>query len=65
VSRRSGASEKSLSPGTGAARRGGSDDERGREARRRFGGKRLSADLEGDGAYIEPTTFLSRVIFTT
>jgi hypothetical protein len=38
VSGRSGASEKSLLSGTGAARRGGSDDDGGREARQRFGG---------------------------
>jgi hypothetical protein len=27
------------------------------EEERQFGRKRLSADLEGDGAYIEPPTF--------
>jgi hypothetical protein len=43
--------------GMGATTRGGDDDDGGREERRRFGGKRLSADLEGDRAYIEPPTF--------
>jgi hypothetical protein len=52
ASKKGGVSEKSLSSGTGAARRGGGDDDGGREARQRFGGKRLSADLEGDGALV-------------
>jgi hypothetical protein len=56
VSGRSGASERGLSSGTGAVRIGGGDD-RGREVKRRFGGKRLSVDLEGDGAYIVAPTF--------
>jgi hypothetical protein len=51
------ASEKRGASGTGAARRGGGDDDGGRDARRQFGGKRLSDDLKGDGAYIEPPTF--------
>jgi hypothetical protein len=50
ASEKGGASERSLSSGTGAARRGGGDDDGGREVRRRFGGKWLSADQEGDGA---------------
>jgi hypothetical protein len=57
ASEKGGASERSLSSGTGATRRGGGDDDRGREARRRFGGKWLSVDLKGDRAYIEPPTF--------
>jgi hypothetical protein len=57
ASEKGGASEKSLSSGTGTTRRDGGDDDGGREARRRFGGERLSANLEGYGAYIEPPTF--------
>jgi hypothetical protein len=57
TSEKGSASEKRLSSGTGATRRGGDDDDGEREVRRRFGGKRLSADLEGDEAYIEPLTF--------
>jgi hypothetical protein len=57
ASGRSSASERSLSSGTSAARIGNGDDDGGREAGRRFGGKRLSADLEGDVAYVEPPTF--------
>jgi hypothetical protein len=58
VSEKGSASERSLSSGRGASgtaatRTGGGDDDGGREARWRFGRKRLSADLEGDGAYIE------------
>jgi hypothetical protein len=49
--------EKRGMSGMGATTRGGDDDDGGREERRRFGGKRLSADLEGDRAYIEPPTF--------
>jgi hypothetical protein len=45
--------------GDGATRRGGGDDDRGREARRRFGGKWLSVDLKGDRAYIEPQPFVT------
>jgi hypothetical protein len=43
----------------GASCRGGARQGRARrgEARQRFGGKRVSADLEGDWAYIEPPTF--------
>jgi hypothetical protein len=37
----------------------GGDEDGGREAKRRFWGKRLSADLEGDGAYIEPRPFVT------
>jgi hypothetical protein len=48
------ASEKRGALGTGATRKGGSDDDGGREA---IWGKRLSVDLEGDGAYIKPPTF--------
>jgi hypothetical protein len=40
------------------ARRDSDDDDDGGEERR-FGGKRLSADLEGDGAYIEPQPFVT------
>jgi hypothetical protein len=57
ASGRSGASGRSLTSAMGAVRRGGGDDDGGREARRRFRGKWLSADLEGDGVYIEPPTF--------
>jgi hypothetical protein len=57
VSEKGGVSEKRGALGMGAARRGGDDDDGGREVRQRFGGKRLSADLEGDGAYVEPPTF--------
>jgi hypothetical protein len=42
----------------GMARRDSDDDDDGGEERR-FGGKRLSADLEGDGAYIEPQPFVT------
>jgi hypothetical protein len=64
ASEKGGVSERSLSSGRGAsrtsaARRGDSDDDRGREVRRRFGGKRLSVDLEGDVAYIEPPPFVT------
>jgi hypothetical protein len=55
---RRGASEKRGASGKGAVRR--DDDDDGEERRRRgeeIWGKRLSADLEGDGAYIEPPTF--------
>jgi hypothetical protein len=45
--------------GTGAVRRGGGDNDGGREARRRFGGKRPSAHLEGARAYIEPPPFVT------
>jgi hypothetical protein len=60
ASEKGGTSEMSLlsgrrASGTIATRRGGGDDDRGRETR--FGGKRLNADLEGDKAYIEPPTF--------
>jgi hypothetical protein len=48
------ASEKRGMSGTGAERRSGGDDDGGREAIR---GKQQSADLEGDGTYIEPPTF--------
>jgi hypothetical protein len=37
----------------------GRSENGGREARRRFGGKWLSADLEGDGAYTEPPPFVT------
>jgi hypothetical protein len=57
TSEKGGASGKSLSSGTHAARRGDGDDDAEREARRRFERKRLSADLDGDVAYIEPLTF--------
>jgi hypothetical protein len=51
---RRGAAEKRGASGMGTTRRGGGDDDGGREA---IWGKRISADLEGDGAYIEPPTF--------
>jgi hypothetical protein len=63
------ASERGLFSGRGASgtyveMRGGGDDDGGREARRRFGGKRLSANLEGNRASIEPPLhLLSRVVF--
>jgi hypothetical protein len=65
ASKKDGASEKSLSSGTGVARRGGDDDHGGREARRRFGGKRLSADLESEGGLYRTPDLLSQVVFTT
>jgi hypothetical protein len=54
---RCSASEKGGASEKGVARRGGGDDDGGREARRRYGVKRLSANLEGDEAYIEHLTF--------
>jgi hypothetical protein len=48
-----GAEEKRGTSVKGAARRGGGDDDGGREA---IWGE--SADLEGDGAYIEPPPFV-------
>jgi hypothetical protein len=42
--------------GRGVVRRGGGDDDRGREAR---GGDLGETDLEGDGAYIEPPPFVT------
>jgi hypothetical protein len=58
TSEKGGASKKRGASGTSAARRGG-DDDRGREARQRFGVKRLSANLEGNGLYIEPRPFVT------
>jgi hypothetical protein len=52
--KRRDASEKRGASGTGAATRGGGDDDGGRET---IWGKTASADLEGDEAYIEPPTF--------
>jgi hypothetical protein len=58
VSGKSGAARRRRwASGTGAARRGGGDDDGGREA---IWGERISADLECDGAYIEPPTFCHR-----
>jgi hypothetical protein len=68
ASERGGVSERGLSSGRGASGRGaarrGGDDDGGRKVRWRFGGKRLNAVQEGDGAYIEPHLLL-RVIFPT
>jgi hypothetical protein len=56
ASERSGAATRRRGARRGRARRGEAAAT-ATEEERRFGGKRLSADLEGDGAYIEPPTF--------
>jgi hypothetical protein len=54
---RGGAAHQERGACRGWTRRGEAAATMTEEEERRFGGKRLSADLEGDGAYIEPPTF--------
>jgi hypothetical protein len=59
MSGRSGVAHRRIGARRGRARRGEAATTTAGEERR-FGGKRLCADLEGDGAYIEPPTFCHR-----